>query len=172
MNSTDTKQYVREGDLVMMTLPFSEVCMHMKVAGKVMTILVLSDMAQLLDEKKRSFSGPITHGEAGIYAEHDGRLYVPMSDVKGYKRRPKATVILMVEGFRDGKRIQYAKDSQVEACVERFLKYNVSVESDECGRRYRVTFPLHGGSVLSDDSPMKRLVKLAREMHIPAVLED
>jgi hypothetical protein len=56
---------VRERTL---TLPYSEVCMHVGVAGKVMTGRLVNPrhpMVQLLDEDGRLFSAPITTGEAG-----------------------------------------------------------------------------------------------------------
>lgn len=47
-------------------LPFSEVCMHMKVAGKLMYGELVGEwMVQLYDEVGRKFSFPITRGEAG-----------------------------------------------------------------------------------------------------------
>jgi hypothetical protein len=61
---------VRPGDRVRLELPCSEVCMSMRVAGKVMTVVVTTGrypMAQLIDGEGHEFSGPITTGEAGIY---------------------------------------------------------------------------------------------------------
>lgn len=47
-------------------LPYSEVCMHMRVAGKEMDVALLSTgMCQLFDADGRPFSMPITRGEAG-----------------------------------------------------------------------------------------------------------
>jgi hypothetical protein len=53
---------------VRVTLPYSEVCMHMRVAGKEMWVLPLpnSSMAQLLNEDGSRFSIPVTRGEAGV----------------------------------------------------------------------------------------------------------
>ena len=49
-----------------LTLPYSEVCMHMKVAGKEMWGSLCGDwMVQLWDDDGRKFSFPITRGEAG-----------------------------------------------------------------------------------------------------------
>lgn len=51
-----------------LTLPFSEVCMHMRVAGKVMVGRLVNPrhpMVQLLADDGRLFSAPITMGEAG-----------------------------------------------------------------------------------------------------------
>lgn len=50
----------------LLELPYSEVCMHMKIAGKTMWVEpVGSNAAQLYDEFGRPFSFPITKGEAG-----------------------------------------------------------------------------------------------------------
>lgn len=53
-------------------LPYSEVCMHMKVAGKPALVELLpANMAQLyIDEVK--FSMPITRGEAGVPYDEPG----------------------------------------------------------------------------------------------------
>ena len=74
------KRHVRSGDIVRLKLPHSEVCMHMRVAGREMDVLVLTGGAQLVEpETGTPYSAPILHGEAGIYSEDgpDGpRLYV------------------------------------------------------------------------------------------------
>lgn len=48
-------------------MPWSEVCMHMKIAGKTMWVADAGhNMAQLYDpDTGQPFSFPITHGEAG-----------------------------------------------------------------------------------------------------------
>src|SRR5437764_280118 len=54
---------------VRLELPYSEVCMHMGVAGKEMWVRVCGEsmnMAQLYDDQGRKFSAPITVGEAGV----------------------------------------------------------------------------------------------------------
>lgn len=56
------------GTRVSVTLPYSEVCMSMRVAGKEMTVDVLAQGAQIIDADGRPFSFPISHGEAGIIA--------------------------------------------------------------------------------------------------------
>jgi hypothetical protein len=57
-------------DVRKIVLPHSEVCMHMKVAGKRMVCGLLpgATMVQLYDEDGRHFSAPITAGEAGWLA--------------------------------------------------------------------------------------------------------
>jgi hypothetical protein len=54
-------------------LPYSEVCMHLRVAGTRMRARLLpGGMVQLLDAGGREFSFPITAGEAGLHHDHDG----------------------------------------------------------------------------------------------------
>lgn len=58
-------------DAVLVQLPYSEVCMHMGVAGtKMWVVPVGHNMAQLYDLEGRKFSMPITCGEAGIPRDH------------------------------------------------------------------------------------------------------
>lgn len=61
------------------TMPWSEVCMHMRIADKVMRFRVVgstgNEMVQLLNEDGTPFSFPITPGEAGLYRNHEGKLY-------------------------------------------------------------------------------------------------
>jgi hypothetical protein len=69
---------VRPGDRVRLELPFSEVCMHMRVAGRVMDVRMTEDqypMAQLLNADGSEFSFPITTGEAGIFGDVDRGFY-------------------------------------------------------------------------------------------------
>ena len=63
------------GTVVSLTLPWSEVCMHLKVAGKTRSVEVLATGAQILNEDGTPYSFPVTHGEAGIYSDAQG-LYV------------------------------------------------------------------------------------------------
>jgi hypothetical protein len=54
-------------------MPYSEVCMHMRVAGTFMVIrLADADCVQLLDRRGRDFSVPILAAEAGLYRSADG----------------------------------------------------------------------------------------------------
>jgi hypothetical protein len=64
--------YVHPGDVVKVQLPYSEVCMHMKVAGQIRSIEVLANSAQILNDDGSEFSFPITYGEAGIYSAEFG----------------------------------------------------------------------------------------------------
>lgn len=65
---------IRPGEMTEMEIGFSEVACHLRVAGKTMTVELLSDgrMAQLFDERGKKFSMPITYGEAGIYRDNAG----------------------------------------------------------------------------------------------------
>lgn len=66
---------VKPGDVVRLELPWSEVCMYMRVAGQERDVRVLEGGAQILNEDGTRFSFPVTHGEAGIYTDADG-LYI------------------------------------------------------------------------------------------------
>lgn len=73
-----TPQYVKVGDTVNMEIAFSEVAMHMRVAGKVMPVKLVSErMAQLLRPDGSDFSFPITMGEAGFYEDSRGIYFYP-----------------------------------------------------------------------------------------------
>jgi hypothetical protein len=70
--------YVRRGTKFANVMPHSEVCMHMRVAGKTMGCELVGPrpMVQLFDiESQRPFSAPILTGEAGIY-EENGEFYM------------------------------------------------------------------------------------------------
>jgi hypothetical protein len=59
-------------DAVRVILPYSEVCMHMKVAGKAMWARIVNrpsgyPIAQLIDDDGRPYSAPITMSEAGMH---------------------------------------------------------------------------------------------------------
>jgi hypothetical protein len=70
------------GERVTKEMPYSEVCMSMRVAGRVMIAEVLDGrMAQLYDEADAKFSAPITLGEAGIYIDQVS-AYVHEDDVR------------------------------------------------------------------------------------------
>lgn len=66
---------VKPGEVVNVMLPYSEVCMHLKVAGRTRPVEVLPDGAQILNWDGTNYSFPVTHGEAGIYKDADG-LYI------------------------------------------------------------------------------------------------
>ncbi len=51
---------------VQVELPYSEVCMHMRLAGKVRWVVPQGTMAQILNDDGSNFSFPVTRGEAGL----------------------------------------------------------------------------------------------------------
>lgn len=168
----NNKQMLRQGDVVTVTLPYSEVCVHMRVAGKVYSVLVLRNAAQILRHDGTPFSAPITLGEAGIYLDECGRKYVPAHLVTEHKPCPQTTVILYVTRKRGERIIECSKEHIIDACLDRYVgDFNVTFEDDEMGRRYRVTLPNKTNAVLVNPSPAERLVKLAASMRIPAALE-
>jgi hypothetical protein len=64
--------------VALIAMPYSEVCVHMRVAGKVMAVKdVGNGMAQLYDEFGEKFSMPITWGEAGVRQLFDKSTVVP-----------------------------------------------------------------------------------------------
>jgi hypothetical protein len=69
------KRYVQPGEVVEQQLPWSEVCMSMRVADQTMRVQVTDGaypMAQLEREDGSPFSFPITLGEAGLYQDAAG----------------------------------------------------------------------------------------------------
>jgi len=71
---------VKVGEVVNVMLPYSEVCMHLKVAGRTRPVEILATGAQILNWDGTNFSFPVTHGEAGIYTDADG-LYIQVFQV-------------------------------------------------------------------------------------------
>lgn len=73
-----TKVIVVPGDRVRVRLPYSELCCHMRVAGRVMAVEITDGAypaAQLIGDDGSPFSAPITLGEAGIYGSMRDGLY-------------------------------------------------------------------------------------------------
>lgn len=66
---------VKPGDVVNIKLPWSEACMHLKVADRTRPVEVLATGAQIRNWDGSNFSFPVTHGEAGIYSDASG-LYI------------------------------------------------------------------------------------------------
>jgi hypothetical protein len=67
------KTPVNLDQMVEVTLPYSEVCVHMKVAGKRMKVKLQTPwQAQLFTMEGEPFSFPIAPGEAGIYSDSTG----------------------------------------------------------------------------------------------------
>ena len=67
------KRLIHPNQETILQLPYSEVCMHLRVAGTRMRArLQPAGMVQLLDADGREFSFPITTAEAGLHHDHDG----------------------------------------------------------------------------------------------------
>ena len=67
------KRLIHPNQETTLELPYSEVCMHLRVAGTRMRARLVADgMVQLLDPEGREFSFPITAAEAGLDHDHDG----------------------------------------------------------------------------------------------------
>lgn len=82
MPSSKTPLPVKAGDRILVEMPHSEVCMHMRIAGKPMTIeIVKADMwghvVQIYDREGRKFSVPILTCEAGVYGYGEGMYVYP-----------------------------------------------------------------------------------------------
>jgi hypothetical protein len=76
-----SKRYITRGERVPNEMPWSEVCIHMRVAGQVLEVEIIGEqypMVQLYRDG-REFSAPVTTGEAGVYEDSDG-FYI--SEVK------------------------------------------------------------------------------------------
>jgi len=67
------KRLIHPNQETILELPYSEVCMHLRVAGTRMRARLQPDgMVQLLQPDGRDFSFPITAGEAGLDHDQDG----------------------------------------------------------------------------------------------------
>lgn len=83
MNNTSERVDLKIGDRFHATMPWSEVCVHMQVADRVMEVEVREHGAQLLKDE-RPFSHPITWGEAGIYTDSiTGKPYTYAAEKAG-----------------------------------------------------------------------------------------
>src|SRR5215211_7853971 len=68
-----SKRPLHPGQEVILELPYSEVCMHLRVAGTRMRArLEPNGMVQLLGADGREVSFPITAAEAGLDHDQDG----------------------------------------------------------------------------------------------------
>jgi hypothetical protein len=80
------KRYVKPGETVTMPIAYSEVAVHLRVAGKARPVTLqavtpagdlpkpVRCLAQLLDENGKPYSFPVLPGEAGFYHD-DGGYY-------------------------------------------------------------------------------------------------
>lgn len=65
------------GQVVRLVLPWSEVCMHLRLAGHARAVRLTDEgMAQILDDDGREVSFPILANEAGFYGNAADGYYV------------------------------------------------------------------------------------------------
>jgi hypothetical protein len=66
-----SKRFVHEGEHVTVVAPYSEVCMHLGIAGQTITAQLLpGDMVQMHNAATGNpISFPVTVGEAGLYRD-------------------------------------------------------------------------------------------------------
>ena len=73
--------YAEFNERVVLEMPFSEVCVHMRIAGTVMMAELLpteySATAQIYTLEGNTFSFPVTYSEAGFYKDQNGYYYYP-----------------------------------------------------------------------------------------------
>lgn len=71
----------KPGETHRITLPWSEVCLHMKVNDKTMSAKLAADgrTVQLFRDDNTPFSYPVLRGEAGIY-EREGKYHGYLHD--------------------------------------------------------------------------------------------
>jgi hypothetical protein len=70
--STAPIRRVNPGDTIDIELPYSEVCMHLRVAGQARTVRVTERAAEILDADGRPLTAPVLHAEAGIHRDDAG----------------------------------------------------------------------------------------------------
>ena len=80
--------YISPGEMVLIRLPASEVCMHMRVTDAVMWVELLpGNAAQLRTRDRFRFSFPILAAEAGLYYDRTHGHYVRRGELLGYRTR-------------------------------------------------------------------------------------
>ncbi len=79
----DAKTYVNPGDFFSIELPWSEVNMHMRVAGQRMTAELTTGQHPMVQLWKdgHHFSFPVGTGEAGLYRDQDGYYGYGITDI-------------------------------------------------------------------------------------------
>lgn len=77
-DSLPRKVYVPVGERVLKEMPYSEVCMFMKISGTNMVVEPQANgMAKVLNSFGQPYCPPITCGEAGLYSDENGFYYYP-----------------------------------------------------------------------------------------------
>ncbi len=77
------------GMRVTLLLPYSEVCMHMRVSDHLAEAQLTDSQwpgIQLYDQQGRQWGGSITTGEAGVYRDDEGYYFYPPADGTNYPR--------------------------------------------------------------------------------------
>jgi len=64
---------VHVGQRLLLRLPASEVCAHLRLAEHARPVLVLPDAVQILDPRGLPYTALVSHGEAGSHRDHLGR---------------------------------------------------------------------------------------------------
>lgn len=65
--------YVAVGETAELTIPYSEVCMHMRLSGQTLLVrLESTNAAQILTLDGDPISFPVTPGEAGLFRNDRG----------------------------------------------------------------------------------------------------
>lgn len=70
-----SKQRVNPGTMYSKIMPHSEVCMHIRVAGRRMVFTLTDRGSVQLWKRGRHYSSPILPGEAGVYQDEEGWYY-------------------------------------------------------------------------------------------------
>jgi hypothetical protein len=84
---------IKPGEFGLKEMPYSEACMHMKIAGEFLQFQITESqypMVQLFKEG-RPFSFPVTLGEAGIYRDGE-ELYYYLPDQLVNKEKTEETM--------------------------------------------------------------------------------
>lgn len=71
------RQQIKPGEYGYGRMPYSEACIHLRVAGKAMSFRLTTGSypsVQLYDDG-REYSFPITRGEAGVFDDGQGGFY-------------------------------------------------------------------------------------------------
>lgn len=76
------KHYVSVGQRFMAECPFSEVCMHMGVAGELRMMEYLECSVQIYDLNSRPMGGAVTLGEAGLLTDDQGVYFTEYRESK------------------------------------------------------------------------------------------
>jgi hypothetical protein len=95
------KRLIRPSEEFTIDLPYSEVCMHLRVAGTRMRVrLQPNRMVQLLQPDGTDFSFPITDSEAGLYTYKQGAWLIIAEEEPDQPAEDPPTDLEVVEQHR------------------------------------------------------------------------